>query len=59
MEFQIYKDRSNLWRWRLLASNNKIIADGSEGYISKQNAIDAVNRIKLNAFVATITYLNF
>lgn len=34
------------WYWRLLASNKRIIADGSEGYASKSNLLRAVRRNK-------------
>ena len=33
--FEIYKDRSGEWRWRLRAHNGKIIADSSESYGNK------------------------
>lgn len=36
--FKVYQDKSGQWRWRLLAANNRIIADSAEGYASKRNA---------------------
>ncbi len=30
-KFQIFKDRSGEYRWRLRADNNEIIADSAEG----------------------------
>lgn len=45
MKIKIYKDRSGQWRWRMLARNGKIIADGSESYVKKTAVIRAVNRV--------------
>ena len=36
MKFYLYKDQSNYWRWRLVATNGKIIAESSESYWNKQ-----------------------
>ena len=44
MKFEMYEDKKSLWRWRLKARNGKIIADGSEGYASKQNVKRAVDK---------------
>jgi uncharacterized protein YegP (UPF0339 family) len=41
-----YKGEDDLWYWRLLASNKRIIADGSEGYSSKSNILRAIKKIK-------------
>ncbi|WP_409138904.1 YegP family protein [Pasteurella multocida] len=32
MKFETYLDACDEWRWRLRASNGKIIADSGEGY---------------------------
>ena len=32
MTHQYYKDTKGEWRWRLKASNGRIIADSAEGY---------------------------
>ncbi|MFA5069953.1 MAG: DUF1508 domain-containing protein [Patescibacteria group bacterium] len=45
MRFEIYRDNANEYRWRLVAANNEFVA-WSEGYSSKQNAIDSVQWIK-------------
>jgi uncharacterized protein YegP (UPF0339 family) len=47
--FVVYQDRAGLWRWRLLAANNRIIADSGEGYASKANALRAVKRVIYHA----------
>lgn len=43
--FQFYEDRAGLWRWRLIAPNNRIIADSGEGYASRRNAVRASGRV--------------
>ena len=44
--FEIFRDVSGLYRWRLVASNNEIVAV-SESYHSKQAAINTAKRIRL------------
>ena len=43
--FEIYKG-STEWYWRLVSANGRIVADGSEGYSSKENAVRAANRVR-------------
>jgi uncharacterized protein YegP (UPF0339 family) len=44
MSFEIYKDASGEWRWRLKALNGQIIATSGEGY---RNSADAKKAIEL------------
>lgn len=44
--FYLYIDRAGEYRWRLLAANNQIVADSSEGYANRQGALQAVGRIQ-------------
>lgn len=44
--FEVYKDRAGEFRWRLIASNGRIIADGSEGYESKTGASRALENVQ-------------
>lgn len=44
--FEVYRDSANEWRWRLVASNGKIIADSGEGYKSKQGARRGIQSVK-------------
>jgi len=37
MHFEVYKDSYHQFRWRLKASNGKIIADSGEAYTTKEN----------------------
>ncbi|MFO8133059.1 MAG: DUF1508 domain-containing protein [Thermoplasmatota archaeon] len=51
--FEIFTDRADEWRFRLVAPNNEIITVG-EGYTTKQNCvkgIDAVRRYAPDAAV--------
>ena len=32
MKYQVYKDKSKQFRWRLIAKNGKIIAESGEAY---------------------------
>lgn len=46
MTYEYYKDSKNEWRWRLKASNGRIIADSGEGYSSEQGCKDDIARVK-------------
>jgi uncharacterized protein YegP (UPF0339 family) len=43
MHFFVYKDQRFEWRWRLVAGNNRIIADSGEGYINRQDCVRILN----------------
>ncbi|OGK62602.1 hypothetical protein A2334_03490 [Candidatus Roizmanbacteria bacterium RIFOXYB2_FULL_38_10] len=53
VRFQIYVDRAGEYRWRLIASNNREVA-WSEGYTTKQAAVDSANWVKQYAPSASI-----
>ena len=53
-KFEIYKDKSNEFRWRLVHTNGQIIANSGEGYKTKSNATNGINSVKENAAGATI-----
>lgn len=44
---QYYQSDNSLWYWRLLSSNGKIVADGSEGYANTANLLRAVKKLKV------------
>jgi len=46
MAYYIYKDHKGEWRWRLKASNGRIIADSGEGYSSEEECKKDVERVK-------------
>jgi uncharacterized protein YegP (UPF0339 family) len=47
-KFEIYKDASSKFRWRLRAPNNEIIAV-SEAYESKDGCKNGIQSVKTNA----------
>ncbi len=47
--FQLYEDAAEQYRWRLRHDNGNIIADGGEGYSSKQKARQGLESVKENA----------
>jgi uncharacterized protein YegP (UPF0339 family) len=53
-KFEIYKDKSGEFRWRLVHTNGQIIANSGEGYKAKANATNGINSVKENAPSATV-----
>lgn len=45
MAFYIYKDAQGFWRWRLVAANNKIIADSGEGYYNQNDCLHGIGLV--------------
>lgn len=45
---------AKLWYWRFISPNGKIVADGSEAYSTRSNAIRAVRRLRVIAAEAVI-----
>ena len=54
MTFEIYKDRTEEFRWRLKASNGKIMATSGEGYKAKADCKKAIESIQAGAASAKI-----
>lgn len=52
--FEVYEDRADEWRWRLVHWNGNIIADSGEGYASRSNAKRAVRGVMRSVPTATI-----
>ncbi|GEM_PF-921016 len=52
--FDIYEDAAGQFRWRLVAGNGQIIADGGQGYASKDGARQAVDRLKAAATASVV-----
>jgi uncharacterized protein YegP (UPF0339 family) len=46
MEFEVYEDGGGEFRWRLRGGNEEIMADGGEGYESRDGAEEAVDRVR-------------
>jgi amphi-Trp domain-containing protein len=47
--FEMYEDNAGDHRWRLVHRNGNIIADGGEGYASKQKVTEGIESVKRNA----------
>ena len=45
-KLQIYRDGRREWRWRLRASNGRVVADSGEGYRRRVSALHAINRVR-------------
>ncbi|WP_336037458.1 YegP family protein [Halobacterium yunchengense] len=45
-DFNVYEDAAGEYRWRLQASNANVLADSGEGYSSRSEAADAVERVR-------------
>jgi len=52
--FEVYQDRGDEWRWRLVHDNGNVIADGGEGYASRQKCEQGIESVKENAADAAI-----
>ena len=46
---ELFLDRAEEWRWRLVHRNGNIIATSGEGYTSKQNALKGMRSVMRNA----------
>lgn len=53
--FELYKDRGDEYRWRMIASNGRIVADSGEGYTSKSGARKAIENVQSDAGDAETT----
>ena len=49
MVYWMYRDANNQWRWRLVAANNRIIANSGEGYFNKADCQHAIDLVKGSA----------
>ena len=46
MYYFVYRDTGNYWRWRLVASNGRTIADSGEGYFNKADCLHGIALVK-------------
>lgn len=53
-KFELYKDKAGEYRWRLRASNGKIIADSGEGYSAKRDCEHGIDLVKREAPGASV-----
>jgi uncharacterized protein YegP (UPF0339 family) len=54
MKFQIYKDHKGEWWWRLKAANGDDIADSDEGYSSKQDCHNDIDKIRGTTIITIV-----
>ncbi len=52
LKFELFADKRGEYRWRLKASNGKIIADSGEGYKNKSDCQHGINLI-ISAIIGT------
>lgn len=45
--FEVYKDKKEHYRWRLIAKNGETVAEGGEGFTEKHTAMNAVKKLKV------------
>jgi uncharacterized protein len=45
MYYQMYRDQNHQWRWRLIAANNRIIANSGEGYHNEADCRHAITLV--------------
>jgi uncharacterized protein YegP (UPF0339 family) len=55
--FELYQDRADEWRWRLVHDNGNVIADSGEGYDRKAGARKGIESVKKNAPGAAVETL--
>ncbi|WP_123537148.1 DUF1508 domain-containing protein [Halosimplex salinum] len=46
LAFEVYEDNAGEWRWRARGGNGQIVADGGEGYSARDEADEAVERVR-------------
>ncbi|WP_247728492.1 DUF1508 domain-containing protein [Halovivax limisalsi] len=46
LTFDVYEDDAGEYRWRLRGGNDQIVADSGEGYTARDDATEAVDRVR-------------
>lgn len=54
MRFETYRDKAGTFRWRLVAENNRILADSGEGYENAEDRDHAIAAFRESAALAAI-----
>lgn len=52
--FQVFKNGKGQYRWRLRATNNKIIADSAESYVRKSACLRGIEILKSQSSQAKV-----
>jgi uncharacterized protein len=58
MQFELYKDISKYWRWRLRDDDHHVIAASGDGYKRKSDCLTVLNRIKADAARAEVIQMS-
>jgi uncharacterized protein YegP (UPF0339 family) len=43
--FEIYKDKSGKFRWRLIHGRGRVIANSGKGYATRENAMNGIGSV--------------
>lgn len=54
MRFELYRDASGEWRWRLRTTNGDVIADSAEGYSRRTDCEHGIALVKGSAEAAIV-----
>ncbi|GBU18102.1 MULTISPECIES: DUF1508 domain-containing protein [Methylobacterium] len=49
MRFELYRDASGHWRWRLRVQNGNVVADSAEGYANRADCEHGIALVKRSA----------
>ena len=52
--FQVYKDKGEKYRWRLVTQNKNVIATSGQGYADKRGCLNGIESLKKNAAAAKV-----
>jgi uncharacterized protein len=57
MKFHIYKDMLGQFRWRLVAANNRTIADSGESYFNKTDCESGIALVRSTSALTPVVDL--
>lgn len=46
MRFEVYRDASGEWRWRLRVQNGNVIAESGEGYLRREDCERGIELVR-------------
>jgi len=53
LTFEAYEDARDEWRWRLVSSRGRIVADSGEGYATRASCLRAIALVRGSALRAS------
>jgi uncharacterized protein YegP (UPF0339 family) len=54
MRFEIYRDHTGGWRWRLRSQNGNVVADSAEAYVHRGDCERGIELVKSSASAPTV-----